>query len=124
MVPRRGLRSPAATYVVAVIGGGILFFLCFGAIFVGSWGLLALLLACYALAGSAGVRAGATPGPLALALVAAAAPWVLWLFPASIPEAGLGRALLWPATVVLMALLAWLGGTVMRRRTARRMRLR
>ena len=46
----------------------------------------------------------------AAALSAPAAPWVLWLFPASIPEAGFARALLWPALVALGGILGWLGG--------------
>jgi hypothetical protein len=102
------------TYGAAFLGGVLLFFLNFAAIFNGSWALLALFLACYAAAGAAGVRAGrVAPTPLTLALICPAVPWVLWLFPASIPEAGLLRALLWPALVLLMGTLAWLGGRVM-----------
>jgi len=99
------------TYGAAVIGGALLFFLNFAAIFNGSWALLLLFLACYGLAGAVGVRAGGVrPLPLTLALIAPALPWVLWLFPASVPEAGLLRALLWPGLLLLMAALGWLGG--------------
>jgi hypothetical protein len=99
------------TYGAALLGGAVLFFLNFAAIFNGSWVLLLLFLACYAVAGAVGVRAGGVaPLPLTLALIAPAVPWVLWLFPASIPEAGVLRALLWPALVLLMGALGWLGG--------------
>jgi hypothetical protein len=91
----------------------VLFFLNFAAVFNGSWALLLLFLLGYAAAGALAVWAGGVaPGPVALVLIAPAVPWVLWLFPASIPEAGVLRALLWPALVVLMGGLGWLGGKV------------
>ena len=99
------------TYGTAFLGGALLFFLNFAAIFNGSWALLLVFLACYGLAGAVGVRLGGVdPLPLTLALIAPAVPWVLWLFPASIPEAGVLRALLWPALVGIMGALGWLGG--------------
>jgi hypothetical protein len=91
----------------------VLFFLNFAAIFNGSWAMLVPFLLCYAVAGAVAVWAGGVaPGPLALVLIAPAVPWVGWLFPASIPEAGVWRALLWPSLVLLMGGLGWLGGTV------------
>ena len=60
--------------------------------------------------------------PLALTLAAPAVPWVLWLFPASIPEAGLLRALLWPGVGVATGGLAWLGGYAVARARARHTR--
>ena len=84
----------ALTYGVALLSGAVLFFLCFAAIFNGSWPLLLFFVLCYAAAGALGVQAGRVGAvPLALTLAAPAVPWVLWLFPASIPEAGLLRAL-------------------------------
>lgn len=100
------------TYGLALLGGAVLFFLCFAAIFNGSWPLLLCFLLCYAVAGALGVRAGGVkPVPLAMTLAAPTVPWVLWLFPASIPEAGVLRALLWPGLGLVVAGLAWLGGT-------------
>jgi hypothetical protein len=108
------LSSPARTsltLVAAFLGGAVLFFLCFAAIFNGSWSLLLLFLLGYAVAGALGAWLGHVPPMLfAAALSAPAAPWVLWLFPASIPEAGLARALLWPALAALGGVLGWLGG--------------
>jgi hypothetical protein len=108
------LRAPARTsltLVAAFLGGAVLFFLCFAAIFNGSWLLLLLFLLGYAVAGALGAWLGHVPPLLFAAVLSApAAPWVLWLFPASIPEAGLARALLWPALVVLGGILGWLGG--------------
>jgi hypothetical protein len=102
---------PGLTYGAALVGGAVLFFLNFAAIFNGSWPLLAVFLLGYAAAGALAVWAGGVaPTPLALVLTAPAVPWVLWLFPASIPEAGVWRALLWPGLVMLMAGLGWLGG--------------
>ena len=101
------------TYGAALLAGAVLFFLNFAAVFNGSWALLLLFLLGYAAAGALAVWAGGVaPGPVALVLIAPAVPWVLWLFPASIPEAGVLRALLWPALVVLMGGLGWLGGKV------------
>jgi len=108
------LSSPARTIltlVAAFLVGAVLFFLCFAAIFNGSWSLLLLFLLGYAVAGALGAWLGHVPPMLfAAALSAPAAPWVLWLFPASIPEAGFARALLWPALVALGGVLGWLGG--------------
>ena len=119
-----GLISPTRaglTYGAAFIGGAVLFFLTFAAIFNGSWVLLLLFLLCYAEAGALAVRGGGVaPEPFALALVSPAVPWVLWLFPASIPEAGVLRALLWPGLVLLMDGLAWLGGRLGPHFTSRR----
>jgi hypothetical protein len=99
------------TYAAVAAAGAALFFMSFGAIFTGSWIMLAFFLLGYAGAGACAVRFGAVrPGTLALLLAVPAVPWVSWLFPASIPEAGLLRALLWPALVLLMGGLGWLGG--------------
>lgn len=101
----------AVAYGVCLVSGAALFFLCFAAIFNGSWPLLLFFLLGYVAAGALGVWAGgAAPAHLALVLVAPAVPWVLWLFPASVPEAGLLRALLWPALVAVMGGAGWLGG--------------
>ncbi|HET6837194.1 MAG TPA: hypothetical protein VFH24_04065 [Gemmatimonadales bacterium] len=109
------------TYAAALLSGAILFFLCFAAIFNGAWRLLLFFLLCYAAAGALGVWAGRVKAvPLALTLVIPAVPWVLWLFPASIPEAGVLRALLWPGLGVGMGGLAWLGGYAVARVRARR----
>lgn len=107
--------AAAMTYGAAVLAGAVLFFLCFAAIFNGSWTLLLIFLLCYAAAGALGVRVGGVgAAPLALALVVPAVPWVLWLFPASVPEAGLLRALLWPALALVMGGFAWIGAKVAR----------
>ncbi|HVL17452.1 MAG TPA: hypothetical protein VM387_05635 [Gemmatimonadales bacterium] len=104
------------TYLAVVAAGAGLFFLIFGAIFNGLWSLLAIFLLCYLGVGAAAVRIGGVrPMPAALLAVLPALPWVTWLFPASIPEAGLLRASLWPALVLLMGGLAWMGGRVARR---------
>lgn len=72
-------------------------------------------------AGALAVRGGGVaPEPFALALVSPAVPWGLWLFPASIPEAGVLRALLWPGLVLLMGGLTWLGGRLGPHFTSRR----
>jgi hypothetical protein len=105
---REGLTSAAV-----VAAGAGLFFLSFGAIFTGTWPLLGLFLFCYAAVGAGAVRVGGVrPATAALLLALPAVPWVAWLFPASIPESGLLRALLWPGLVVLMGGLAWMGGRV------------
>jgi hypothetical protein len=89
------VSSPARTSITlaaAFLGGAVLFFLCFAAIFNGSWLLLFLFLLGYAVAGALGAWVGNVPPMLfAVVLGAPAAPWVLWLFPASIREAGLGE---------------------------------
>lgn len=98
----------------------MLFFLTFAAIFNGSWVLLILFLLCYAGAGALAVRAASiAPVSAAVVLTAPAAPWLLWLFRASIPEAGLARALLWPGLVVVAGCLGWLGGKAVSRAAAR-----
>jgi hypothetical protein len=99
------------TYAAVAAAGAGLFFMSFGAIFTGSWPMLGFLLLGYAVVGACAARFGAVrPGTVALLLAVPAVPWVSWLFPASIPEAGLLRALLWPALVLLMGGLGWLGG--------------
>ena len=107
LAPEYGLSPQSRaglTYAVALIIGAVLFFLCFAAIFNGSRPLLLFFILCYV--------------PLALALAGPAVPWVLWLFPASIPEAGLLRALLWPGIALILFGLAWIGGAVMTRISA------
>ena len=104
------------TYVAVMAAGAGLFFLSFGAIFNGSWTLLIVFLLCYLGVGAAAVRIGGMgPKLVALLAVVPALPWVAWLFPASIPEAGLLRASLWPALVLLMGGLTYMGGRVVRR---------
>jgi hypothetical protein len=99
------------TYGLGLLAGTVLFFLNFAAIFVGSWALLLCFLLCYAAAGALGVRLGrVTPGAGALILAAPAVPWLLWLFPGSVAEAGLLRALLWPGIAGIAGGLGWLGG--------------
>jgi hypothetical protein len=101
----------ALTHCVGLIGGAGMFFLVFAAIFTGAWPLLLAFGLCYAGAGAVGVRkGGADPMVFALVLVLPAIPWMFWLFPASVAEDGLVRALWWPATVLIVWALAWLGG--------------
>jgi hypothetical protein len=101
--------------------GAVLFFLAFAAIFNGSWAMLLLVLMLYAATGACAVwLGGVTPSLLALVLITPAVPWVLWLFPASIPKAGVLRALLWPGIVALMGGLGWLGGVAAASAGARR----
>jgi hypothetical protein len=108
-----GLSREVVTYSLALACGAVLFFLSFAAVFNGAWPLLLLFTLCYSGAGALGVRlGGAAPGLLALVLVLPGFPWVMWLFPASIPEAGIPRALLWPGLMLVMGLLAWLGGRI------------
>ena len=100
------------TYGVALLTGAILFFLSFAAIFNGSWSMLLVFLLCYVPAGALGVRLGKEAAKLmALTLAVPELPWVLWLFRASIPEAGLLRALLWPGLALAAGGMAWLGGS-------------
>ena len=104
-------RRAGFAYGVAFMGGAVLFFLSFAAIFTGSWPLLLVFLLTYAVLGALAVRlGGVSPTPLAVVLAAPALPWVLWLFPASIAEAGVLRALLWPGLATLAGGLGWLGG--------------
>ena len=111
-----GLRSGrqarvGPTYGLALLGGAVLFFINFAAIFNGSWTFLVFFLLSYMAAGALAVGVGgAAPVPLALVLAAPAIPWVAWLFPASIAEAGVVRALWWPALLLLIAGLGWTGG--------------
>ncbi len=117
-------RSRAGpTYGMALLSGAVLFFLSFAAIFNGSWPLLIVFLLGYVAAGAlAGWAGEVAPRPLALVLAAPAIPWVVWLFPASIPEAGLVRALWWPGLVITMVALSWAGGKVGRAAAARQHR--
>ncbi len=104
---------PVLTYSLALIIGAALFFLIFAAAFNGVLSLLILFLLGYAVAGFLGVRkARVSPSPLAASLTLPAVPWILWLFPASIPESGLLRALWWPGLALVAYLLAWLGGFI------------
>jgi hypothetical protein len=104
-------REAALTYGAAFVTGAVLFFLSFAAVFNGSWPFLLFFLCCYAAAGALGVWIGnVSPSSLALVLATPALPWVLWLFPGSVLEAGVLRALLWPGLVMLMWGLGWLGG--------------
>ena len=121
MTPLQPSSRAGLAYLAAFIGGAGLFFGCFGAIFVASWALLFLFLCCYAAAGALLVWIGpAHPRTLTLLLVAPAVPWLLWLFPASIAEAGLPRALLWPLLVAIMGALSWSGAAVARALARRR----
>jgi len=105
---------------LSVVAGAVLFFLVFAAVFNGLWPLLILFTVSYGIAAAVAVRLGRTrPLLVASALVCPAVPWLTWLFPASIPEAGLLRASLWPASVAVMFLLAWLGGTLATRFASR-----
>ena len=110
----------AVTYCLGFVAGVVLFFLSFGAVFTGAWPLLILFVLAYAGAGALGVRLGeADPAVLAATLALPSVPWLLWLFPASIPEAGVVRALLWPALALVVWVLAWLGGRLARAVTLR-----
>jgi hypothetical protein len=101
------------TYGLALGVGTALFFVIFAAVFNGILSLLFLFLLGYALAGFLGVRKGrVSPSPLAVSLTLPAVPWILWLFPASIPESGFLRALWWPGLALVAYLLAWLGGII------------
>ena len=99
----------------AVVAGAVLFFLVFAAVFVGAWPLLLALAGAYAAAGAIVARAS-TIGPrrAASALALPGAPIVLTLLPGAVVEAGLARALLWPAMLGVAWCLAWLGGILVR----------
>jgi hypothetical protein len=100
-------------------GGALLFFLCFAAIFTGVWPVVLVVLAGFAFFGALGVaKSSASPAAMAVALAFPAVPWVLWLTPAAIAEAGV-RGLLWPALLVMVFLLAYLGGFLVARRRPR-----
>jgi hypothetical protein len=110
----------ALTYCLGLIGGAALFFLVFAAIFTGAWPLLLAFGLCYAGAGAVGVRKGGVdPIPFALVLVLPTIPWILWLFPASVAEDGLLRALWWPAIALIAWALAWLGGSAAAKASSR-----
>jgi hypothetical protein len=112
--------SPGARQTLSlslgVAAGAVLFFLCFGAIFSGIWSLLLLFALCFAACGAVGVaKSSVSPFAMATALSLPAIPWVLWLAPAAIAEAGI-RGLLWPGFVLVVFALAYLGGFVVARR--------
>lgn len=113
----------AITYGLGLLSGALLFFLTFGAVFVGSWLLLLVVLVGYGAAGALGVRiGGVAPKYVAVTLAVPAVPWVLWLFPAAAAEEGLLRALAWPGLVLVAAGAGWVGGkaaAVWRARQAR-----
>jgi hypothetical protein len=101
----------AITYGLGLLSGALLFFLIFGAVFVGSWLLLLVVLLGYAATGALGVRiGGVAPRSMALTLAAPAVPWVLWLFPTAAAEEGFLRALPWPGLALVAAGAAWVGG--------------
>jgi hypothetical protein len=105
--------KPGVTYGLALGVGAALFFLVFAAVFNGIWSLLVFFLLGYAIVGFLGVRKGrASPSSMAMSLTLPALPWVLWLFPASIPESGFLRALWWPGLALVAYLLGWLGGII------------
>jgi hypothetical protein len=111
----RGARQ-TLSLSLGVAAGAALFFLCFGAIFSGIWSLLLFFALCFAACGAVGVaKSAVSPLAMATALSLPALPWVLWLAPAAIAEAGL-RGLLWPALVLVVFALAYLGGFVVARR--------
>jgi hypothetical protein len=108
------------THCLGLIGGAVMFFLVFAAIFNGAWPLLLAFALCYAGAGAVGVRrGGVSPVPFAFVLVLPAFPWILWLFPAVVAEDGLLRALWWPGIVLIAWALAWLGGWAAARASSR-----
>jgi hypothetical protein len=112
--------SPGArqtlSLLLGVAAGAALFFLCFGAIFSGIWSLLLFFAACFAACGAFGVaKSSVSPFAMATALSLPALPWVLWLTPAAIAEAGI-RGLLWPGFVLVVFALAYVGGFVIARR--------
>ena len=96
-----------------MIAGAILFFLSFGAVFSGLWPALILFVLCFVPAGALGVAWGRVlPAQMGIALSIPAVPPVLWLFPASLIEAGFLRAALWPGLMVVVFGLGWLGGKI------------
>jgi hypothetical protein len=104
-------QARAATFIVSIAVGALLFFLVFGAVFAGIWSLVWLSFGLYAVAGALLAwfcRAQAMP--IALALIAPGAPWALWLFAATLREADLWRSGLWLAALLAMLMLAWAGG--------------
>lgn len=106
------------TFVVGVIIGALLFFLCFGAIFAGSAPLLLLFLTGFFLAGYLlARRSPLSPRAISFSLALPVGPWALQFGVASIPEAGVLRALLWPLGLAMVLALGFLGALVARRRT-------
>lgn len=104
--------------VIGLVIGAVLFFLCFAAVFSGIWLLLLLSVLCFAGFGALGVAKGSvSPFAMAIALTLPAVPWVLWLTPVAIAEAGL-RGLLWPAMAIAVFSLSYFGGFFMSRRIA------
>lgn len=101
---------------LGVLGGSLLFFLCFAAIFAGVWLMILLVFGGFAFLGALGVaKSSASPAAMAMALALPALPWVLWLTPATLAEAGV-RGLLWLALLALAYVTAYLGGHVVARR--------
>jgi hypothetical protein len=100
--------------VASLVAGSLLFFVAFGSIFNGSWIVLIASLIGYFFAGWAiGVSRLSARRWLAIALVFPALPFASMFFLASIPEAGIVRAALWPLGIALASGLAlggqWLG---------------
>ena len=108
----------ALSLVIGVVVGAAWFFLCFAAVFSGVWFLLVLFVLCFAGFGALGVAKGSvSPLAMAVALALPTAPWVLWLTPAAMAEAGV-RGLLWPAMAAAVFSLAYFGGLIMSHRIA------
>ncbi len=104
--PRIGL-----VYALGAVAGALLFFLAFAAVFNGVWTLLIAFVVSFGPVGAAGVRWGSvSPSRMSAAVMAPAAWWLSWLSPASIAEAGLLRALLWPGLAGAMFGCCWIGG--------------
>jgi hypothetical protein len=109
-----------ATLALSVATGCGLFFMAFASVFNGLWALLIVCLVCYPGVAVVAVGLGrARPVPVAVALVSPTLPWLLWLLPAAIVEAGLLRAAVWPLAVGLVFVLAWLAGWIVARLRAR-----
>ena len=92
-----------------------MFFLCFAAIFNGLPILLSFFVLGFGLGGVLLAQyGGLRPLHAAAALSAPAVPWVLWLWPASIPEAGWLRASLWPLMLCVVFALGYAGAALAR----------
>lgn len=112
----RGVLALAA----CLSAGSVLFFLMFGAIFSGLWSLMIATALLYVAAGAVGASVGRINArPVVTALIAPSVPVVLWLFAASVSEAGLARASLWPLGTVVLAGLAWVGAALAVQRRSR-----